>query len=92
MPEHGFSFTLILFVQAQNLRFCRYTGTYESEKTRKKRIFYTVKQNVSHALAYGFSPTRVFPYKDRIFHDSVLILENTGHRKPVFWYTLRCEI
>ena len=32
---------------------------------------------------FGFSPTRIFPYKNRIV-DSVLIEENTDQRKPVF--------
>ena len=31
-------------------------------------------------LEYGFSLTRIFPYKDRIV-DFVLIRENTGQRK-----------
>ena len=36
---------------------------------------------------YGFSRTRIFPYKNRIFN-SVLIRENADQRKPVlvnFW-------
>ena len=37
---------------------------------------------------YGFSMTRILPYKDRIV-GSVLIQENTGQRKPVFWHILR---
>ena len=37
---------------------------------------------------YGFSQTRIFPYKDRIV-DSVVIRENTGQRKPRFWHMLR---
>ena len=37
---------------------------------------------------YGFSLTRIFPYKER-FVDSVLVPENTGQRKPVFWHILR---
>ena len=32
---------------------------------------------------YGFSPTLIFPYNDRI-EDSVFIQENTGERKPFF--------
>ena len=32
--------------------------------------------------------TRIFPCKNRIF-GSVLVRENTGLRKPVFWYILR---
>ena len=35
---------------------------------------------------YGFSLTRIFPYKDRIYY---ALRENTGQRKPVCWYTLR---
>ena len=40
-----------------------------------------------------FSPILVFSYKDRIF-DSVLIREreNTGQRKPLFWYIFRSDI
>ena len=34
---------------------------------------------------YGFCLNRIFPYKDRIVN-SVLIKENTGQRKPVFWH------
>ena len=37
---------------------------------------------------YGFSLTRIFPYKDRI-EDFVLIRENAGQKKLVFWYILR---
>ena len=33
---------------------------------------------------YRFSLTRIFPYKDKIY-DYVLIREDTGQRKPVFW-------
>ena len=39
---------------------------------------------------YGFSLNRIFPYKDRIY-DYVLIREDTGQRKPVFWNFLRSE-
>ena len=35
-----------------------------------------------------FSLTRIFWYKDRIY-ESLLIRENTGKRKPVFWHILR---
>ena len=37
-----------------------------------------------------FSLTRVFPYKDGIV-DFVLMGENTGQRKPVFWHILRSQ-
>ena len=37
-----------------------------------------------------FSLTRVFPYKDKIF-DSILIRENMGQRKPMFWYVFRSD-
>ena len=37
---------------------------------------------------YGFSQTRVFPYKNGI-EEFVLIRENAGHRKLVFWHILR---
>ena len=40
---------------------------------------------------YGFSLARIFPYKGRIA-DSVLIRENKGQRKPVFWYILRSDV
>ena len=46
---------------------------------------------VSHCLKmseYRFSLTRIFPYKDRI-EDFVLIRENAGQKKLVFWYILR---
>ena len=36
---------------------------------------------------YGFSLTRILPYRDRII-DSVLIWENTGQWKPVFFSIL----
>ena len=36
-------------------------------------------------LKYGFSLIRIFPYK---YNNSVLIRENKGKRKPVFWYIL----
>ena len=36
---------------------------------------------------YRSSQARIFKYKDRIY-DSVLIQENTGGRKLVFWHTL----
>ena len=36
---------------------------------------------------YGFSLTRILPYKDKIV-DFVLIRENKGQWKPVFSYTL----
>ena len=36
---------------------------------------------------YGFSLTRILPYKDRIV-DSVLIREYTGQRKTVYWHIL----
>ena len=36
---------------------------------------------------YGFSQTRVFPYKNGI-QEFVLIRENAGHRKLVFWHIL----
>ena len=32
---------------------------------------------------YEFSPTRIFPYKDKIV-DFVLIRENTGQKNPYF--------
>ena len=39
---------------------------------------------------YGFSLTRIFPYKNSYFPvDSILIRENTDHRKPVFWHTFK---
>ena len=34
-------------------------------------------------IMYGFSLTRILPYKDKIY-DFVIIRENTGHRKSVF--------
>ena len=40
---------------------------------------------------HGFYLDRIFQYKNRI-KDSVLIRENTGHRKPVFWHILRSEL
>ena len=36
---------------------------------------------------YGFSLTRIMPYKDRIY-DSALIPENTGQQKPLFSHIL----
>ena len=39
---------------------------------------------------YGFSLTRIFLYKDRIYN-FVLIREDTGQRKPVFWNILCSE-
>ena len=39
---------------------------------------------------YGFSLTRIFLYKDRIYN-YVLIREDTGQRKPVFWNILCSE-
>ena len=36
---------------------------------------------------YGFSLTRILPYRDRIYN-SILILENTGQWKPVFSHIL----
>ena len=39
---------------------------------------------------YRFSRAIIFQYKDRIY-DSVLIRENTGGRKLVFWHTL-CSV
>ena len=36
---------------------------------------------------YGFSVTRILPYKDKNV-DVVLIRENTGHWKPVFSHSL----
>ena len=39
---------------------------------------------------YRFSLTRIFPYKDKIY-DYVLIREDTGQRKPVFWNILCSE-
>ena len=39
---------------------------------------------------YGFSVTRILPYKDKIV-DFVLIRENTGHSKPVFLHILCSE-
>ena len=38
-------------------------------------------------LECGFSPTRNFPYMDRI-EDSFVIRENSGQRKPEFWQIL----
>ena len=40
---------------------------------------------------HSFSLTRIFPYKDRI-EVSVLIRENMGLRKHVFWYILSSVI
>ena len=40
---------------------------------------------------YGFSQTRIFPYKRRDL-DSILILENGGQRKPVFSHILRSAL
>ena len=34
---------------------------------------------------YGFSLTYIFQYKNRTFH-FVLIRENMGQRKPIFWH------
>ena len=39
----------------------------------------------------GFSLTRIFLYKDRIY-DSALIVENLSHRKPRFWHILYCAV
>ena len=39
-----------------------------------------MKQNMQE---HGFTLTRIFPYKDRIY-DFVLIREDTGQWKPVF--------
>ena len=39
---------------------------------------------------YRFSRAIIFQYKDRIY-DSVLIRENTGGRKLVFWHIL-CSV
>ena len=39
---------------------------------------------------YGFSLTRIFLYKDRIY-DYVLTREDMGQRKPVFWNILCSE-
>ena len=39
---------------------------------------------------YGFSLTRILPYKDKIY-DSVLVRENTGQWKAVFSHILRSE-
>ena len=36
---------------------------------------------------YGFTVAVIFPCKDRI-KDSVLVRENTGQRKTVFWHIL----
>ena len=36
----------------------------------------------------GFSVTRIFLYKDKIV-DFILMRENTGQRKPIFWYIIR---
>ena len=36
---------------------------------------------------YGFSLTRILSYKGRIV-DSILIRENAGQCKPVFWHIL----
>ena len=40
---------------------------------------------------YRFSLTRIFPYKERIFFDSVLVRGNMGKKKPVFSYIL-CSV
>ena len=46
---------------------------------------------------YGFSLAPFFSYKDKIVDsedrivDSVLIRENTGQRKPIFWHIL-CSV
>ena len=40
---------------------------------------------------YGFSLTRLFPYKDSIC-DSDVIREYTGHRKPEFCHILHSEL
>ena len=39
---------------------------------------------------YGFSVTRILPYKDKIY-DFIYIRENTGHWKPVFSHIL-CSV
>ena len=41
-----------------------------------ENFFYCTVQNMQE---YGFSLTRILPYKDRMVDDSVLIRENTGH-------------
>ena len=40
--------------------------------------------------AHGLSLTCIFLYKDIIF-DSVLVWNNIGQRKPVFWYILATD-
>ena len=50
---------------------------------------FSIRFHCMNLLEYGFSPTRTFPYKDRIFNsvlirESVLIRGYTGQRKPVF--------
>ena len=45
---------------------------------------------VEFGSEYGFSLTRIFPYKDRMI-DFVLIWEYTGQRNPLFWHNLRSD-
>ena len=40
---------------------------------------------------YKFSLAGIFPYKTRIY-DSVLIRENTGQKKTVYWHILQSAI
>ena len=40
---------------------------------------------------YKFSLAGIFPYKTRIY-DSVLIRENTGQKKTVYWHILQSAV
>ena len=58
-----------------------YVSMYVSKMRLKIRDVSTIHKE------YRFSLIPIFPYKGRIF-GSVLIRENTGLRKPVFWHIL----
>ena len=43
---------------------------------------------------YGFSLTRIFPYKDSVYYriyDSILTREKNGQRKPAIWCITHSE-
>ena len=54
-----------------------------SKNAMKKNRFFFKSYTAQNMPEYGFSLTRIFPYKDRI-GDAALIRENMDQRKPVF--------
>ena len=77
---------LLEHLEITSLSFHHFFDAVPQRNSRSNLPEVFLKKDTAEIMSdYGFSLTRIFPYKDGIY-DSVLIRENTDNRKPVLWY------